>query len=591
MSTIAAPSAHGADTRLARPPRAAIVWAIAVCGCAAAAAAAALGLTSGRTDPGVQAALNVWISLPYVLAGLVAWSRRPESRFGLLMITGGFAMCLSALSSWSLAVPLTIGSLFDLLPAALFLHIFLAFPDGRLSGPDRALVAVTYVLALGLQVLKIAVGGFGANNLLLIAERPDLAQWVSYAQLLGLSACCVAGVVLLAIRRLRAGPPSRRAVELLIDSFALALLMIAVLLVVGAFGWPGFETIRRVTFLAIGLAPVAFLVGLLDARLARSAVGDIFVELRADPAPGDLREALARALGDRSLELAYWLPEFGTYADLDGRPVDVGSAERAVTLIDRDDGTHVAALIHDPTLVDEPALLDAVAAAAAMSLENARLHAELRARLKELRGSRARIVEAGQKERQRLERDLHDGAQQRLVALSLELSLLEGHVAGDPDARQRLERARGEIAASLRELRELAHGLHPAVVSAHGLDVALEQLAARAPVPVKLTIDTDGRLPEQLEVAAFYLVSESLANVGKYAQASRASVHVTRSHDRLVVEVADAGVGGADSERGSGLRGLADRVEALDGRLRVWSPPGGGTRVQAEIQCAAAPVS
>jgi signal transduction histidine kinase len=213
------------------------------------------------------------------------------------------------------------------------------------------------------------------------------------------------------------------------------------------------------------------------------------------------------------------------------------------------------------------------------------LQAELRARLDELRGSRARIVEAGQRERQRLERNLHDGAQQRLVALSLELTMLEDRLAHDPDSVARFERARNEIAVSLTELRELAHGLHPAVVSAHGLDVALEQVAARASVPVKLTIATGGRLPEALEVAVFYLVCESLANVGKYAEASAASVEVTRQYGRVVVEIVDDGVGGADSERGTGLRGLADRVEALNGRLRVWSPAGRGTRVRAELPC------
>jgi signal transduction histidine kinase len=255
-----------------------------------------------------------------------------------------------------------------------------------------------------------------------------------------------------------------------------------------------------------------------------------------------------------------------------------------LTPIDRD-GVHVAALLHDPALADEPELLDAVTAAAGIAIENGRLHAELKARLEELRGSRFRVIEAEQKERQRLERNLHDGAQQRLVALSLELSLLEEQLQDDSDARARLGFARREIAASLAELREVARGIHPAVVSGHGLDVALEQLVARAPVPIRLTLDVDERLPEQLEVAAYYLVSESLANLGKHAKASSATVEITRSDRRLFVEIVDDGIGGADTERGSGLRGLADRVEALDGRLRVWSPAGGGTRVRAEIPC------
>jgi signal transduction histidine kinase len=328
------------------------------------------------------------------------------------------------------------------------------------------------------------------------------------------------------------------------------------------------------------------LAGHLRARLARSAVGDLFVELRRDPDPAELEQALARALGDPSLTLAYWLPEFGTYADPDGRAVMLPepSDGRALTLIKRD-GARVAALVHDPSLEEEPELLDAVAAAVSISLENAHLHVELRARLEELRGSRARIVESAQDERQRLERNLHDGAQQRLVALSLDLGLLEEQLAGDRTARERIHKARREVAASLDELREIARGIHPAVVTAHGLAVALEQLAARAAVPIRLRVEVPGRLSEAIEVASYYVVAESLTNVGKYAQASEATVDVSRSKGLLLVEVTDNGIGGADTEHGSGLRGLADRVEALGGRLRVWSPIGGGTRVQAEIPC------
>ncbi len=329
-----------------------------------------------------------------------------------------------------------------------------------------------------------------------------------------------------------------------------------------------------------------FLVALLSARLAQSAVGDLVLELRSEPAPADLRDSLAHALRDPSLELAYWLPDFGVYVDLDGRPVELPDLEgRATTLIERD-GEHVAALIHDPAVEEEPELLHGVQAAAGIALENGRLHAELRARLEELRGSRARIVEAAQSERQLLERNLHDGAQQRLIALSLELSLLKGRMDGDSEARAGIDRARGEIASSLSELREIARGIHPAVVSGHGLAVALEQLAARAPFPVALEVEIDGRLPEPLEVAAYYVVSESLTNVAKHAQAKTARVAVIQDENELVLEIVDDGVGGADSERGSGLRGLADRVEALNGRLRVWTPRGGGTRVKAEIPCA-----
>ena len=280
------------------------------------------------------------------------------------------------------------------------------------------------------------------------------------------------------------------------------------------------------------------------------------------------------------------MPEFGSWADLDGRPVELpepGSG-RAKTLIDRD-GAPVASLLHDPALEDEPELLAAVGAAAGIALENGRLQAEQKAHLEELKGSRARVIEAGQKERQRLERNLHDGAQQRLVALSLELSLIEKQLADDPEAATRLDRARREIALSLDELRAVAHGLHPAVLSGHGLEVALQSMAAHSPTPVRLTVTLEGRLPEPIEVAAYYVVSESLANIGKHAQATSASVDVSRANEVVVVEVVDDGIGGADTEHGSGLRGLADRVEAHGGWLRIWSPAGGGTRLRAEMPC------
>jgi signal transduction histidine kinase len=195
------------------------------------------------------------------------------------------------------------------------------------------------------------------------------------------------------------------------------------------------------------------------------------------------------------------------------------------------------------------------------------------------------VLEAGQRERQRLERNLHDGAQQRLIALSLDLGLLESRLGSDPAARAALAKAKQEIALSLDELRDVARGLHPAVLSGHGLAVAVESVIARAPVPARLTVTLDGRLPESVEVAAYYVVCESLANVGKHAKASLTTVDIERDGDTLVVEVVDDGVGGADTERGTGLRGLADRVEALGGRLRVWTPAGKGTRVRAEIPC------
>ncbi|HYJ74836.1 MAG TPA: histidine kinase [Kineosporiaceae bacterium] len=571
----------------ARPPPAIVLWALGVAAVLTAAGVLALALASeGVEQPILRAALLDWVSLPYIVSGLVAWRRRPESRFGPLMIVAGFALTLTTLQWAQSALVYTVGSLFDLLPAVVSTHVFLAFPTGRLERrPERVLVAVGYVAAIGGSLTVLLLGGFDSRDLLTVVPNQALAETVQNVQLVTLAAVCLGGVVLLVTRRRERAHSPRRPLALVVDLFAVSLLAFAVLLVAGIFALPGFELLRLVTIGLWGAAPFVFLLALLDARLAQSGVAGLLVELRADPAP-DLRDALARALRDPSLALAYWLPTYGRWAGEDGRPVQVPDPDprRATTLIDRE-GEHVAALIYDRALEDERELVAAVAAAADFALENGRLQAELQARLKELHGSRARVLEAGQRERQRLERNLHDGAQQRLVALRLELAVLGSRLAGDPDARMRVDRMSEEVSVSLDELRDLARGLHPAVLSGHGLAVALESLTARAPVPVQLNLDLAGRMPEAVEVTAYYVVSESLANAGKHARADSVSVDVRDEDGVLVVQVTDDGIGGADTEKGTGLRGLADRVEALDGRLRVWTPRGGGTRVRAEIPC------
>jgi signal transduction histidine kinase len=577
------------DAGVIGSPKASVLFAIALAGIAAVACSVALALTSDHiVDPELQAVLYNWMTLPFVLGGVIAWSRRPDSRFGPLMIATGFSLFISNLQWSSASLPYTVGLAFDLLPLALLLHVFLAYPSGRLEQRiERAVIGCAYAAAVGLQLAKMVLGAGGPDNALALVTESSLTTTVQDVQLVAMIGLALAAVGLLVARRLRSGRPFRRAAALLVDSFAVALVMVALLLLAGLLEWPAFETIRRVTFVTIGLAPVAFLIGLLGARLARSDLGDLFVELRADPAPTDLEDALGRALRDPSLRLAYWLPQFGSWADLEGKPVELPGENggREMTVISSN-GDEMAALVHDSALREEREMLEAVTAAAGIALENGRLQAELKARLDELNGSRGRVLEAGRKERQRLERNLHDGAQQRLIALSLDLGRLEERLDADPGARARLREARREISHSLDELRDVARGLHPAVLSGHGLAVALESLAAQTSVPVRLTVDLEERCPEPVEVAAYYVVSESLANVGKHARASSATVDVCRVDGQVVVEIVDDGVGGADTERGSGLRGLADRVEALGGRLRVWTPRGEGTRVRAEIPCA-----
>jgi signal transduction histidine kinase len=569
-------------------PKPALLWILGLAGVAFCACTAILAsLNEELYQPALRVLLVIWLTLPFILAGLVAWRRRPDSAFGPLMIVTGFAIQLTILEWTEQPLLNTIGQLCDLLAAALLLHVFLAYPSGRLGSQiERVVVVTAYVAALGLQLVILMLGGFNDRHLLTVVKQPAAAEAVQDLLLLMLSALALVGVVLL-WRRWRSLPSwqRRRSTQIVINCFSLSLVMLAALLIVGAFQLPGFEILRLATFAVVGLAPLAFLAGLLDARLAKASVGELLVQLRASPAP-DLQELLAQALRDPTLSLIYWLPQYGSWADQNGNPTTLPEPDsgRRVTVVEQH-GEQIAALVYDAMLGDEPELVEAVSAAAGIALENGRLEAELRARLQELHGSRTRVVEAEQNERRRLERDLHDGAQQRLVALALELGLLAEQTGSDPPTQTRLKRARSEVAESLSELRDIAHGLHPAVVSGHGLAVALESLVAATPLDVHLTTDGLPRLSEPLEVAAYYVVSESLTNATKHAHATRVTVDVGVIDGTLVAEIVDDGIGGADSEGGTGLRGLADRVEALNGRLRIWTAAGQGTRVRAELPC------
>ena len=248
-------------------------------------------------------------------------------------------------------------------------------------------------------------------------------------------------------------------------------------------------------------------------------------------------------------------------------------------------GVREAAIIHDAILLEEPGLIASVASAMRLAVENDRLTAAVEAQLAEVRASRARIVAAGDAERQRVERDLHDGAQQRLVALTLALRLARTRLGddADPSVKLSLDQASDEAKAALAELRELARGIHPQILTEAGLHAAVESLAARSPVAVSVDIDPDARFAPAVEAIAYFVVSESLANIAKHAEAGAVAVRAGWQDGVLAVEVADDGRGGADPRTGSGLRGLLDRVSAVDGTLEVVSPHGGGTRIVARI--------
>jgi signal transduction histidine kinase len=395
-------------------------------------------------------------------------------------------------------------------------------------------------------------------------------------------------VVLLVHRWRRASAPERRAGAPVLWAGSAMFAALAFSVANDIFDHPlgeGPAWTRELMFASI---PVAVLAVLLQRRLARGAVAGLVVELGEGATSIGLREALARALRDPSLELAYWVPASGRYVDGEGAPVQLPqpAGERAATVVERN-GEPVAALIHDPALADDIELVHSVCAAAALTLENARLQAELRARLAELQASRARLVEATETERRRIERDLHDGTQQRLVSIAMTLGLAESKLAADrPAVEPVLREAREALTLALSELRELTQGIRPAILVERGLAAALDDLARRAALPVRLDVAVSGRLPEQVESAAYFVASEALANAAKHAHASDVRLSAWHEQGVLSLEVSDDGIGGAAAGGGSGLRGLADRVEALGGRLTVSSPPGRGTRLRAEIPCA-----
>jgi signal transduction histidine kinase len=476
-----------------------------------------------------------------------------------------------------------------LLPATYALMV-LAYPAGRLRDrSERLCVATAYVVGIAWMGVPLLFGdprgcadcAPRVPSLLFTGTTFDLTPLGDAFA----AAFIVLGIVFIAlvVRRLRQAPPGARItlVPLGLAAVFAALELIAQRAVVLG-GWDGlFPTLDWLGRIAALALPLAIFFGIAAIRRRRGPLGDLVVEL-GSARPGDVRTALARTLGDPSLQLALWLPERRGFVDEQGGRVDVAGAAagRAVTLIGPEQEP-LAALVHDERLAGQRPLIEAAGVAARLALENTRLQAQLRAQLSELRASRMRLVDAADAERRRVERDLHDGAQQRLLALGLALQLLRDH-GGD---QQLLEQAEAELQLALRELRDLARGIHPAILSEQGLAAAVRSLTDRSSLPITAKV-ADDRYPLAVETAAYFVISEALANVAKHADAHAATVSVARMNGHLLVEVSDDGRGGAAAAAGGGLQGLADRVGALDGTLTIESGDAGGTIIRADIPCA-----
>jgi len=564
--------------------RSAILLALAGAALLVGVVSVAITLTSDHVgERGLIAGLGLVVGWSFIGTGLFAWWRRPDNRMGALMAAVGFAWFASALSTANDDLLFTIGIAFDALFAAVMGQLVLAFPTGRLhTRSERVVVAATYLVVTVAQVPSLLFED-DARNQLVIERDQSLSDLLDALQYLAALAVIVVSLAILVRRWRAATPPQRRALAPVMWTGGLVIVVYAIAKGFDAAGAPQ-VALERLSQALLALVPFGFLAGLLRSRLTHAAaLSELVARLGQAPGSSALRDALATALGDPSLELAYWLADSERFVDAAGRPLVLAAGTWAEVELD---GRRIAAIVHDPSLADEPRLLRAAGAAAALALDNQRLSAALRARIEELRASRARLVEAGDAERRRLERDLHDGAQSRLVALAIKLGRARLQAEGQPELASMLDESWAELQASLDELRELARGIHPALLSNHGLAAALDALASRAPLPVEIAATPPGDLPQAVQTTIYFVVAEALTNVAKHAHAEHATVTVRRERAAVVVEVADDGAGGAQLAGGSGLGGLSDRAAALDGRLELHSPPAGGTRLRVEIPLA-----
>lgn len=562
-----------------------------------AAGAGAAWLAAHRTFEPYQTAdapLALLVGWSFVGSGLVAWQQRPHNRLGPAMVFTGFAWFATFLTDAHEGWLFTFGTALESVYLVGFVFIVFSFPSGRLRGwPERGLIWAAITLVTVVEVVSLLFSDSDAvlcsdcpANAFEVARNDEVANGILQGQRIAGALLALFAVGWLVRRWRGASGPERRGVAPVLWAGSATIAVLAVSIANDAAGGPLGQAAKLALSAVFASVPIAVLVVLLQRRLARSAVAGLVVELGDRGRGPDLRDALARALGDPSLQLAYWFAAGNHYVDAEGRGVELPAADatRVATVVERG-GRPVAALVHDPALVENLELVESVCAAAALTLENERLQAELRARLGELRASRARLVEAGATERRRIERDLHDGAQQRLISIAMSLGLVEARLPGDPHSVVPIVReAREAIGLALAELRELSQGIYPSILTERGLAAALDELCRGAALPVALEVSLPSRLAAPLEAAAYFVVSEALANAAKHSHASEARIAARIVDDTLVVEITDDGIGGAGGA-GSGLRGLADRVEALGGSLTVTSPPGRGTTIRVEIPC------
>ena len=533
----------------------------------------------------------------YIAVGLYTWRRRPVSRLGPLFIGAGFLYALVSLDAADERLPYTIGRVLLAVLVLYMAYQFVAFPGDRLrSGSDRRFMiafstasAITWALALALSQKLPAGAEFTDcanrcphNALALVASSASVTRLTDFL-VNGVTAVGVVWTAVLLVRKARSPSRLRRraVVPVLIAFIVLAGSFLIYSLLNQANAVAHRDVLRTLTAASAVAIPFALLAGQVRGRaFAVASLGRIVTRAGEQPVTPALVEGLiCDALGDRTVALALAAPDRAGYVDVHGADLELPTdrLERSVIPITRE-GQPVAAVIHDPAAVEDLAVVEGLAATSLMLLENNRL-------LDELQASRARMAAAAGRERRRLERDLHDGAQQQLTALQIRLSVLLERV-DEPELASDLERIVGDAAAAVDQLRELAHGIYPPVLQLSGLAPALNKAAREAPIPVTVDDHGIGRCPPEIEAAIYFCSLEALQNATKHAAAdARVTITLERGPQGIAFSIIDNGTGfdvGKQSD-GIGLLNMHDRIDAIGGTLKIISSPGRGTTVRGTL--------
>lgn len=555
-----------------------------------------LGALMPWSEPGGAMLLMLpAVFLVYLGTGLLAWQRRPSNAMGTLIVGAGGTMYLGNLVNTDVPAFQTVGVVCSTLLLAAVVHLLHAFPSGGLHGRTSvATVVAGYAVALVLQAPQYLFDPRSPAPWLAIADLPGAASAGGAVQRAAGALVMIATAALLARRWVQAPPRQRRVLGPVYAYGLLAVLFIpfSSALLEGLLQFPA--TVRGVLqFAVLGGIPIAFALGVLLGGFARS--GEVeelgaWLGLSGGGRPG-VAAALAATLGDPSLRLSYWVPERELFVDAQGRPVRDGPGApqppgRNAVRIDVN-GAPVGGITYDSSLIGDPELVLTAGRVVAIAVDRERLTADLRASHVELQRSRERLVKAIDSERRRIAQDLHDGIQMRLVLLALEAQRVGTAPAGE--VASRASALREEIDAAAADLRQLVHAVMPAGLVERGLWAAIEDLTDRMPIPTRVDMTpVTGRraLPQSVESTAYFVVAEALANTVKHAAADSAAVRLDLDGGVLRIEVHDDGLGAAAANGGAGLRGLADRVDVLAGRLELTSEPGCGTHVKVELPCA-----